>query len=162
MNKGSKFKPKGSWRAKLEKKQEPVVKTPPGNWIEKYGGNKMLIATPMLVDAVMRIVTKGNLITIGTIRGSLAKQFHADFTCPLTTGIFARIAAETAEEYLGNGMQDITPWWRLIKDDSTLNPKFPDGPHKQASYLKYKGFEIIKKGKNKLEVKGHEDFIRKP
>ncbi len=48
-------------------------------------------------------------------------------TCPLTTGIFLRIAAEAAGEDDGSGKTRITPYWRVVKDDDSLNPEFPGG-----------------------------------
>ncbi len=152
----SKFKPRGTWREKLEKKQSPEIKQAPEIWAKKHGGYKMLIPTPMLVDRMMRKIPEGRLATIGSIRNALAKEFGADFTCPLTTGIFARIAAETAEEDRANGRKDITPYWRLIKDDGTLNPKFPGGQEGMAKRLQKEGFELVKKGRTKLMVKDFE------
>ncbi len=153
------FKPKKTWREKLEKKQEPVIKLPPKNWIEKYGGEKMLIATPRIIDRFIRQVPPGQLITIGKIRSELARKYQADFTCPLTTGIFVRIAAEAAEEDRENGGKDIAPYWRVTKDDGTLNPKFPGGVEKQAKNLSAEGFEIEKKGTTKLRVKNFEKYL---
>ena len=92
------FKSKTSWRDKLEKPQEPKLVTVPPKMAARFGTGKMLIPTPMLVDEVMRSVGKGKLITAGQIRQKLARDCGADVTCPLTTGIFMRIAAEAAEE----------------------------------------------------------------
>lgn len=99
----------------------------------------MLIPTPKLVDALIRKVLKGKLVTVGELRRKMAADFEVDVTCPLTTGIFVRIAAETAEEDRANGRQRLTPYWRVIKDDGSLNPKFPGGPEQQARYLRREG-----------------------
>lgn len=59
--------------------------------------------TPLLVDELIRKVPKGKLVTVEQVRERLAKDFKADSTCPLTTGIFIRIVGETAEEDLQMG-----------------------------------------------------------
>ena len=107
----------------------------------------MLIPTPKLVDDLLRQVPKGRLVTVGEIRKRLARDFAADVTCPLTTGIFVRIVAEAAEEDRAGGRQQITPYWRVIKDDGSLNPKFPGGEQLQARYLRGEGASVAKKGK---------------
>ena len=153
------MKTKTSWRAKLEKEQEAVVKEAPPNWAAKYGGDQMLIATPMIIDGLIRQIPGGRLATVKIIREVLAHQYQADFTCPLTTGIFIRIAAEAAEEDRAKGKSTITPYWRVIKDDGTLNPKFPGGMEQQAKLLSDEGFTIIRKGKHKLQVKDFEEWL---
>jgi hypothetical protein len=60
----------------------------------------------------------------------------------LTTGIFLRIAAEAAVEDLRGGKQDITPYWRVIKADGSLNEKFPGGTAAQAARLREEGHSI--------------------
>jgi len=69
----------------------------------------------------------------------------------MTTGIFIRIAAETAEEDLSKGRKEITPYWRVIKDDGSLNEKFPEGTEAQAARLREEGHSIHHaKGKSLL------------
>jgi hypothetical protein len=89
---------------------------------------------------------------VGLIRDHLARKFQADFTCPLTTGIFLRIVAETAEEDRQNGKEDIAPYWRVVKDDGTLNPKFPGGVAAQAARLESEGFAVERRGKTRWRV----------
>ncbi len=141
-----KFTSRTSWRAKLEQPQEAkIVKVPPK--MSHFGKGMMLIPTPLLVDELVRKVGKGKLVTVSELRRRLAQDFSADLTCPLTTGIFLRIAAEAAEEDRANGRKRITPYWRVVKDDGRLNPKFPGGIDSQARYLKAEGFEINRKRK---------------
>ncbi|HYX28471.1 MAG TPA: hypothetical protein VE863_07885 [Pyrinomonadaceae bacterium] len=146
----SKFTNRSGWRAKLEKPQEPkVVRIPPK--MSRFGKGTMLIPTPMLVDELIRRVPKGKLITGSQLRRKLAFDFATDVTCPLTTGIFVRIAAEAAEEDRANGKRRLTPYWRLIKDDGSLNPKYPGGVESQARYLRAEGLTVKHKGR-KLPV----------
>jgi len=132
------------------------------NWQKQMGGKKVLVPTPLLVDDLMRKVPKRKLITTGQIRKQLAKKFKADSTCPMTLGIFLRISAETAEEDLLNGKnmsrarsrERITPYWRVVKDDVSLNPKFPGGAEAQSKRLRQEGHSIAaSKGKKPPKVK---------
>jgi hypothetical protein len=45
--------------------------------------------------------------------------------CPITTGIFAWVAANAAEEQKQKGEKDITPYWRTLKNDGVINEKYP-------------------------------------
>ena len=103
-----------------------VVDIPP-NWQKWSGPGSMLIPSPRQVEALIRAVPKGRLITVAAIRAILAAEHMAGIACPLTTGIFVRIAAEAAEEDARAGKTRITPYWRVVKDDGSLNPKFPGG-----------------------------------
>jgi hypothetical protein len=138
----------------------PKVVSGPPKWEKRFGGRRVLVATPLLVDGLIRKVEKGELITIGQIRGRLAQDFEADSTCPLTTGIFVRIAAEAAEEDLQMGKQEITPYWRVIRDDGSLNEKFPGGVAAQIAHLQEEGHTIEPaKGKKPPRVKDFEKAL---
>ena len=120
----------------------------------------MLIPTPLGVDALIRKVERGKLISDKQIRERLASNFHADLTCPMTTGIFIRIVAETAEEDLRNGREQITPYWRVIKPDGSLNEKFPGAVEAQAAHLREEGHGIEPgKGKKPPQVKDFEKSL---
>lgn len=140
------MKSKLSWREKLEKEQQPkIVDVPPK--MSRFGKGKMLIPTPLLVDELVRRIPKGKLVTVSELRRKLAADFGADVTCPLTTGIFVRIAAEAAEEDRANGRRRVTPYWRVVKDDGSLNPKFPGGEKQQSQCLQDDGLSVVQKGK---------------
>ena len=102
----------------------------------------ILIPRPRDVDTIMRSVRKGRLITVAQIRDRLAKAAGADCACPLTTGIFVRVAAEAAEEDARDGRVRITPYWRTVKDGGKLNGKYPGGVEAQAKRLRNEGFEL--------------------
>ncbi|HEY3738719.1 MAG TPA: hypothetical protein VGL53_02685 [Bryobacteraceae bacterium] len=87
-------------------------------------------------------------MTTGELRKELAHQFGADTTCPLCVGMFLRIAAEAAEE---RG-RDKTPYWRVVGDDGSLNPKFPGGATAQAEALRAEGHSITTGGKPAIAV----------
>ena len=77
------------------------------------------------------------------MRAALARKYDADVACPLLTGIFVRIAAEAAEEEAAAGKTRITPYWRVLKDDGSLNPKFPGGVERQEERLRDEGHRIL-------------------
>ncbi len=112
------------------------------------GKGTMIVPRPLDVDAAMRAVRKGRLITLTQIREQLARKAKVDQCCPLTTGIFARLAAEAAQDDAAAGKKRFTPWWRTIRDNGKLIDKFPGGGALQAALLKREGFKI-KPGKGK-------------
>jgi len=136
----------------MTRPQEPkIVDIPPK--MSRFGAGTMLIPTPQLVDKLIREVPRGKLVTVKELRRKLAADFGANVTCPLTTGIFIRIAAEAAEEDRARGSRRITPYWRVIKDDGSLNPKFPGGVTRQGRYLRAEGFTTRRRGE-KLTLSG--------
>ncbi len=110
---------------------------------KRLGAGTMLVPSPREVEAFIRTVRKGSVTTVSQIREFLAGKYSADVTCPLTTGIFVRIAAEAAEEDASTGKSKITPYWRVLKDDGSLNPKFPGGVLRQAEKLREEGHRIL-------------------
>ncbi len=151
-----------SWHEKLE---NPVAGLPkvcevPDKWVKMMGGRHILVPTPKMVDELVRTVPRRKLITVGQIRQRLAQPFGADSTCPLTTGIFLRIISEAAEEDRQAGKKQITPYWRVVKDDGSLNPKFPGGVEAHAQKLREEGHEIApSKGKKPPRVRDFEKTL---
>lgn len=111
--------------------------------VSRYGGTKMLLAPPLAYDEIMKKVPQGKVITADYIRNYLAEKHEADYTCPLTAGIFINIAANASVE---RG-SDETPYWRTLKKDGELNEKYPDGIDGQKALLEMEGHTIIQKGK---------------
>jgi len=145
---------KKTWREKLEAPQERRVAD------DARRGGTLLIPKPMDVDALMRQVEKGKLITIAQIRERLSREYGGDTACPLCTGIFIRIAAEAAEEDAAGGRADITPYWRTLKADGGLNEKLPGGVSAQAARLEAEGHTIEPgKGKKPPKVKDFEGAL---
>ncbi|MHB1314325.1 MAG: MGMT family protein [Christensenellales bacterium] len=122
--------------------------------IARYGGPKMLIAPPLAYDELMKKVPYGKVVTSDAIRNCLAKKHGADFTCPLTAGIFINIAANASAE---RGGQD-TPWWRTLKKEGELNEKYPDGIEGQKLRLEMEGHTVVQKGKRYF-VSGYADKL---
>ena len=124
-------------------------------WREKLADSKdlpktMVIPSPAEVDEVMRRVPKGKLATICEIRACLAQKHGTDIACPMTTGIFAWIAAHAAEEARAAGEKDITPYWRTLKTGGELNPKYPGGIPALKKLLAAEGHKVVQKGKKHI------------
>lgn len=142
---------KKDWVAKLhDKKDLPRVEKIPEKMTQKWGRGTIVIPAPIEVDEVMRQVPKGKLITMTEIREVLAQKHNATIGCPLTCGIFANIAARAAEQEHSEGKKTITPYWRTLKSDGSLNPKYPGGELNQKKLLVAEGHKVIKKGKKYL------------
>ena len=102
----------------------------------------MVIPEPLKLDALVRAVKMGKLVTVPQLMERLAKDAGVDRACPMTTGIFLRIVTETAEEDLREGRKRITPYWRVLKKGGLLNDKYPGGSQAQAKRLKEEGHRI--------------------
>lgn len=125
--------------------------------IEKYGGNRMYFAPPMDYDRVMKQIPYGKVITVGKIREYFAKENEADFTEPLTAGIFVSIAAWASYQR----SDDETPYWRTLKANGELNGKYPGGIEAQKEKLEKEGHTIIQKGRKNIRyfVKDYENVL---
>lgn len=115
-------------------------------WGTKFG-DTVVIPRPLEVDELMKKVPKGKVITINQIREAVAKKYQATIGCPITCGIFARIAAGAADEEAARGKKRITSFWRTLKSDGSINEKYPGGIDFQKQLLEQEGHKVIKKGK---------------
>ncbi|MDM7998441.1 MAG: MGMT family protein [Dehalococcoidia bacterium] len=132
-----------SWRERLaDSKDLPKVVEINAKMSQRWGSGTCVIPAPREVDELMRKVPKGKLTTINEIRAALARKHKATIGCPITTGIFAAIAARAAEEGAAEGKRDITPYWRTLKSGGELNPKYPGGVEAQAARLRDEGHTI--------------------
>jgi len=125
--------------------------------IEKYGGERMYFAPPIDYDRVMKAVPPGKVITVGQIRDTFAKANNADFTDPITAGIFVSIAAWASEQR----SNDKTPYWRTLKADGELNPKYPGGVEAQKEKLEAEGHTVVRRGRSnfKYYVRDYQNSI---
>lgn len=139
---------KKSFRDKLaDSKDLPRVAEIPPQLAVRWGvSGTMVIPAPREVDAVMRRVPRGRLITVNQIRTALARKHGVDTACPITTGIFASIAARAAGEDEAEGRRRVTPYWRTLKGSGELNPKYPGGLAEQKKRLHAEGHEIVTRG----------------
>jgi len=150
---------KKSWREKLaDSKDLPKVVKINENMSKRWGTGTVVIPAPIEVNEIMKKVPKGKLITINEIREKLAKRHGATIGCPITTGIFAWIAAHAAEEDASEGKKDITPYWRTLKSGGVINEKYPGGIDNIKALLKSEGHNVVKRGK-KYVVEDYESSL---
>ena len=145
------MKARKSWREKLaDDKGLPRVGQVTGKMSRRWGEGTMVIPAPLEVDALMKQVPKGRLVTINELRAALAARHKATFACPITTGIFSWIAAHAADEAETEGAKRITPYWRTLKTGGELNPKYPGGLKALTNRLRSEGHKIVNRGKRSV------------
>lgn len=114
--------------------------------IRTYGGSRMLLAPPLAYDALMRRIPFGKVTTTGELRAYLARENGADFTDPMTAGIFVSIAAWASHQR----PDDKIPYWRTLKTDGELNSKYPGGVEAQREKLEAEGHTVVQRGRKNL------------
>jgi alkylated DNA nucleotide flippase Atl1 len=153
-------KKKLTWREKLDRDEGfPKVVSIGPSMTSRWGQGTMVIPAPREVDEIMRRIPAGKLITIDEIRAVLARRHGAMIGCPMTTGIFAWIAANAAEEGVRRLTdEDVTPYWRTLKTGGFLNEKYPGGVSAQKVRLEEEGHRVEQRGK-RYAVAGYEEAL---
>ena len=142
---------KKSWREKLaDSKGLPKTGRIEGKMTTRWGTGTMVVPAPVEVDALMRRVPKGRLVTINELRAALARKHGVNIACPITTGLFSWIAAHAAEEAANDGAKRITPYWRTLKSGGEVNPKYPGGVAALKRKLQSEGHKIVQRGRRCL------------
>ena len=154
---------RSSWQEKLDQSDGLPKVAPIGETMRKqWGEGTFVVPTPREVDGIMKAVPAGKLITIQEIRAVVAKRHGATIGCPLTTGIFAWIAAHAAQEALdANRDDDATPYWRTLKAGGFLNEKYPGGISAQKEKLEAEGHSVVERG-SRFAVVNYESAIAVP
>ena len=119
-----------TWAQKMATPAQPEVKPLDKPYAGQPAGAQMLIPTPQLIAAYVRQLPKCTRAGVATLRQDLAAAHGADFTCPLTTGIFLRTVAEAGLEAYQQGatLQSLVPFWRVVDPKSPLAKKLTCGP----------------------------------
>ncbi len=142
---------KKTWQEKLaDNKGFPKVFRIDKRKSKRWGTGTFVIPAPEEVDALMRRVPKGKLTTIDDLRKFLARRHRATIACPITTGIFAWIAAHAAAEAAAEGKMKTTPYWRTLKTGGEINQKYPGGARGLKRRLIAEGHKVFAKGKRLL------------
>lgn len=156
---------KKTWKEKLEdNKSFPKVLGLEENFpcwraLKNMGaspGNSVVLAPGKEIYKLMKQVPEGKLQTLRILCEKLALKHEADYCCTLTTGILVNIAANASEE-----IGEYLPFWRTIKNNGSLNPKYPGGAENQKEKLEKEGFNIIQKGRKNIRyvIDNYEKFL---
>ena len=87
-----------------------IIKVLDKGFSDISAGDKMLISSPEKIADFIYAIPKGSFFTIKELRRGLALKAGADKTCPVTTGIFLRMAIEQNKD-------DVNfPYWRVIDE----------------------------------------------
>lgn len=142
---------KKSWTEKLAdaKAKEDL----PKKFFCEKTEQEFFVPSPSMLEEEMRKIRKGKVKTIKQLTDELAARHNVDVCCPMTTGIFAWIVAHAHYELELQGRKRVAPWWRLVKSDGELNPKYPGKGLLQKERLEQEGHQVKQKGK-KLIVDG--------
>jgi len=133
------------------------------NTVHKMGaeaGDEVVLVNPREVEALMRLVPKGKLVTLMDICKQLSRQYGVMGCCTLTAGIFTMTTANAAEEMKAEGKPNDLPYWRTLKSGGELNPKYPGGVEGHAALLEKEGFTIFHKGKRAF-VRDFEKYLHR-
>ena len=109
---------------KFNKKYTEVVKTIEKNFADLKAGERILISSPRSIANYVAKIPCGTEKSVKLMRRELAENANADNTCPLTCGIFLRIAIDASIEQ-SNGAKPDLPFWRVIDRNSSLIKKLP-------------------------------------
>ncbi len=142
---------KKTWREKLHKFSEARVVAIPPRMMKRYGEGKMVIPTGAEVEAAIRKVRSGEVITTTVLTAQLAADHGVNIACPNMTGIYVWIASQVAAEEEREGKKRVTPYWRVLRSDGSLMEKMPGGPEEQARRLKAEGHRILPGRKPRVE-----------
>ena len=94
-----------------------IVKILDQGFSDISAGEKMLISSPEKISEFIFKIPKGSFLSIKELRRELALKAGADNTCPVTTGIFLRMAIEQNKD-------DVDfPYWRVIDEKHPIVKK---------------------------------------
>ena len=148
-----------TYRDKINAFEEKIHDITP-EWVEKLGKGKILIPSAMDIERLINLTKEGELLTNDTIREQLAKEKNVQVTAAIPTGVYLKYIALAAEEEKSLGRKDITPYWRVLKSDGSINAKFPISIEEQVELLQNEGHTFeSQKGKKPPRVLAYESKI---
>ena len=109
---------------KFNKTYTEVVETIEKKFADLKAGEKMLISSPRSIANYIAKIPYGTEKSVKLMRRELAENANADNTCPLTCGIFLRIAIDASIEQ-SNGAKPDLPFWRVIDSNRYVIKKLP-------------------------------------
>lgn len=119
-----------SWAERLAASNGVDIRPVPEGRRGMTPGKSMLYPSARMVYDAIRAVPDGQTITPKELRTSLAEQYGAEYTCPVTTTIALRIVAEAANEAREEGasLDDVAPVWRVLGSGASALRKLTFDP----------------------------------
>ena len=110
---------------RLAEKKEPKKVVLEKDFAGVKKGSLLFVGTPQIIADYMRKIPFGQTRTIDRMRRELARRRKCDATCPVSTAIFIRIAAQAAIDEMDGGKPaaDVIPFWRLITPEDKVATK---------------------------------------
>ncbi len=114
-----------SWEEKFNSDKPHQIKQIDKDFADIPAGAQMLIATPKIIADHLSQIPEGYSTDVKKIRTDLANEYGAEYTCPVTTGIFLRTVAEFGHEQIKGGrpLNEVPPFWRAIDRKSNTIKK---------------------------------------
>jgi alkylated DNA nucleotide flippase Atl1 len=119
--------------------------------LERFFGmtGRMLKPSVKTIAAMLAHIPSGQVMTTDSLRRTLADQFGVEVTCPYDTKM-ALLAISHDPILNASGLN--VPFWRVVKANGELIPKFAGGLEVQVALLRAEGFTVNVDGKAKLKA----------
>ena len=126
------------WQEKFNKEKKEKIKKLTFNFADVKKGQKMLVSSPKSISTYIKKIPSGKKRTIIQMRDALAKKAKADKTCPVSTGIFLRIAIESSleEQKKEKLKKPNLPFWRIIDENNPIFKKLSISKSMLRKYCK--------------------------
>ena len=113
------------WQERFNKEEKEKIKKLTFNFADIKKGQKMLVSSPKSISKYIKKIPSGKKRTVIQMRDALAKKAKADKTCPVSTGIFLRIAIEASleEQKKEKLKKPNLPFWRIIDENTPILKK---------------------------------------
>jgi alkylated DNA nucleotide flippase Atl1 len=125
--------------------------------LERFFGTsgRMLKPCAATVAALVAKIPAGQVVTTDSLRRTLADQFGVEVACPYDTKM-ALLEISNDSSLNQSGLN--VPFWRVVKANGELNPKYPGGLEAQVALLQSEGFTVDDSGK-KPRIKPFKDKL---
>ncbi|MEM7058435.1 MAG: hypothetical protein AAF557_12650 [Pseudomonadota bacterium] len=119
-----------SAKDRMAKKVEPKRVVLEKDFAGVRKGQILFVGTPQIIAYYIAKIPYGQTRTIPQMRGELARRRKCDATCPVSTSIFIRTAAQAAIEDMEAGAptSEVTPFWRLLTANDKIAKRLPIDP----------------------------------
>ena len=113
------------WIEKFNKPYKEKIKKLTFNFADIKKGETMLVSSPSSIAKFIKKIPKGKKMTVVEMRNELEKKAKANKTCPVSTGIFLRIAIEASleEQSKKKLKKPKLPFWRIIDEKTAVAKK---------------------------------------